>query len=225
MGTILPGRSGLFSLLLSPHLQPPRLSQRLTPTRTWSTEATEATPTPMALPMAPTTPTTPFQSSRQLRLRGRLLTLRRRRPLCPSTTPSTTATTATHSPTTTARGRSSPPLMPMLMPRLTPGWHTVATLATPTLMATFPTTPTPWSPRRLWRPLMARRRRLLSHSPFPMAVSTTTAMATPATLLSSPSLARPSSPPSTVATTTLARGLLTPSLRPLLMLLLTLTLG
>merc|ERR1719490_590887 len=47
-------------------------------------------------------------------------------------------------------------------------------------------------------------------------------MATPATLLSSPSLARPSSPPSTVATTTLARGLLTPSLRPLLMLLLTL---
>merc|ERR1719472_418506 len=65
-----------------------------------------------------------------------------RRPLCPSTTPSTTATTATHSPTTTARGRLSPPLMP----RLTPGWHTVATLATPTLMATFPTTPTPWSP-------------------------------------------------------------------------------
>merc|ERR1719476_519106 len=54
-----------------------------------------------------------------------------------------------HYPTTTARGRLSPLLMPMLMPRLTPGWHTVATLATPTLMATFPTTPTPWSPRRL----------------------------------------------------------------------------
>merc|ERR1739842_176061 len=53
----------------------------------------------------------------------------------------------------------------------------------------------------------------------------TTAMATPATLLSSPSLARPSSPPSTVATTTLARGLLTPSLRPLLMLMGPLTLG
>merc|ERR1719458_575395 len=54
-----------------------------------------------------------------------------------------------HPLTTTARGRPSPPLMPMLMPRLTPGWHTVATLATPTLTATFPTTPTPWSPRRL----------------------------------------------------------------------------
>merc|ERR1712037_908423 len=202
------------SLLLSLHLQPPRLSQRLTPTRTWSTEAT---PTPMVLPTAPTTPTTPSQSSKQLRLRRRLLS--------PSTTPSTTATTATHSPTTTARGRPSPPLMPMLMPRLTPGWHTVATLATPTLMATFPTTPTPWSPRRLWRPLMARRRRLLSHSPFPMAVSTTTAMATPATLLSSLSLARPSSPPSTTTGATMARGLLTPSLRPLLMLMLLLTLG
>merc|ERR1712037_173602 len=49
--------------------------------------------------------------------------------------------------------------------------------------------------------------------------------ATLATLLSSPSLARPSSPPSTVATTTLARDLLTPSLRPLLMLMLPLTLG
>merc|ERR1719222_1112398 len=28
-----------------------------------------------------------------------------------------------HYPTTTARGRPSPPLMPMLMPRLTPGWQ------------------------------------------------------------------------------------------------------
>merc|ERR1712088_649103 len=159
---------GLFSLLLSLHLQPPRLSQRLTPTRTWSTEAT---PTPMVLPMAPTTPTTPSQSSKQLRLR-------RRRLLCPSTTPSTTATTATHSPTTTERGRPSPLLMPMLMPR----------------------------------------RRLLSHSPFPMAGSTTTAMATLAIPLSSLLLARPLSPPST----TMARGLLMPSLLPMLMLRLTL---
>merc|ERR1712062_517127 len=132
MGTILPGRSGLFSLLLSLHLQPPRLSQRLTPTRTWSTEAT---PTPMVLPTAPTTPTTPSQSSKQLTLRRRLL-------LCPSTTPSTTATTATHSPTTTERGRPSP----LLMPRLTLGSHTVAMLVTLTPMATFLTTPTPWSP-------------------------------------------------------------------------------
>merc|ERR1712110_968834 len=56
---------------------------------------------------------------------------------------------ATHSPTTMARGRPSPLLMLTLMPRLTPGWHTVATLATPTPMATFPTTPPLWSPRRL----------------------------------------------------------------------------
>merc|ERR1712037_750885 len=55
--------------------------------------------------------------------------------------------------------------------------------------------------------------------------STTTAMATPATPLSSPSLARPSSPPSTTTGATMARGLLTPSLRPLLMLMLLLTLG
>merc|ERR1712037_872235 len=171
MGTILPGWSGLFSLLLSLHLQPPRLSQRLTPTRTWSTEAT---PTPMVLPTAPTTPTTPSQSSKQLMLR-------RRRLLCPSTTPSTTATTATHSPTTTERGRPSP----LLMPRLTLGSHTVAMLVTLTPMATFLTTPTPWSPRRL----------------------------------SSLLLARPLSPPST----TMARGLLMPSL--LLMLMLRLTLG
>merc|ERR1712037_726596 len=162
----------------------------------------------MALPMAPTTPTTPSQSSKQLRLRGRLLTLRRRRLLCPSTTPSTTATTATHSPTTTERGRPSPLLMPMLMPRLTLGLHTVAMLVTLTPMATFLTTPTPWSPRRL-----------LSHSPFPMAGSTTTAMATLAIPLSSLLLARPLSPPST----TMARGLLMPSL--LLMLMLRLTLG
>merc|ERR1719420_1079155 len=59
----------------------------------------------------------------------------------------------------------------------------MATLATPTPMATFPTTPTPRSPRRL------------CHSLFPMAVSTTTAMATPATL-----------------STTMARGLLMPIL-------------
>merc|ERR550532_3696449 len=85
-------------------------------------------------------------------------------------------------------------------------------------MATFLTTPTPWSPRRLRRPLMARRR-LLSHSPFPMAGSTTTAMATLAIPLSSLLLARPLSPPST----TMARGLLMPS--PLLMLMLRLTLG
>merc|ERR1712203_984631 len=69
------------------------------------------------------------------------------------------------------------------------------------------------------RPLMARRRPL-SHSPFPMAVSTTTAMATPAIPLSRLLLARPSSPPST----TMARGLLMPSLLPMLMLRPTLTL-
>merc|ERR1719249_282889 len=91
-------------------------------------------------------------------------------------------------------------------------------LATPIPMATFPTTPTPWSPRRLSRPLMVKRR-LLSHSPFPMAVSTTTATATPATLLSRLSLARPLSPPST----TMARGLL--MLSPLLMLMLRPILG
>merc|ERR1739842_153179 len=50
--------------------------------------------------------------------------------------------------------------------------------------------------------------------------STTTAMATPATLLSRLSLARPSSPPFT----TMARGLLMPSLLPMLMLRPTLTL-
>merc|ERR1719295_2514533 len=91
-------------------------------------------------------------------------------------------------------------------------------LATPIAMATFPTTPTPWSPRRLRRPLMVRRRPL-SHSPFHMAVSTTTATATPATLLSRLSLARPSSPPST----TTARGPL--MLSPLLMPMLRPTLG
>merc|ERR1712088_1056177 len=51
-----------------------------------------------------------------------------------------------------------------------------------------------------------------------MAVSTTMAMATPATLLSRLSVPRPSSPPST----TMARGLLMPSLLPMLMLMPTL---
>merc|ERR1711902_434585 len=50
-----------------------------------------------------------------------------------------------------------------------------------------------------------RRPRRLCHSPFPMADSTTTAMATPATL-----------------STTMARGLLTPSLLLMLMLILSL---
>merc|ERR1712223_383249 len=77
---------------------------------------------------------------------------------------------------------------------------------------TSPTTPTLWSPRRLSRQLMARRRPW-SHSPCPMVVSTTTAMATTDTPLSRLSLARPLSPPST----TMARGLLKLSLLPMLM--------
>merc|ERR1712192_191935 len=82
--------------------------------------------------MAPTTPTIPCQLSSQL-------TLRRRRQLCRSTTQSTTATTATTalSPTTMVRGRQM--LRPM--PRLTPGWHTVATLDTPMPTATLDTFP------------------------------------------------------------------------------------
>merc|ERR1712212_209868 len=54
----------------------------------------------------------------------------------------------------------------------------------------------------------ARRRPLSQPTLCPMAVSTTMAMATPATLLSRLSVPRPSSPPST----TMARGLLMPTL-------------
>merc|ERR1711902_170444 len=84
----------------------------------------------------------------------------------------------------TARGRlrPSPPLTPR--PRLTHGLHTVATPVTHMSMVPAPpTTPPPWSPRRLSPRLLMARRRLSSPTFCHMAAFTTMAMATPATPL------------------------------------------